>query len=127
MPSAMKPVFEITKQATFDAAHHFPNEPEGSIYRRVHGHSFTVEATVRAETLDEQHGWVADLGALDRALKAAAEQLDHGMLNDHAGLELPSLEHLCLWFANRLAPEWPGLARIKVARPTINESCVLSL
>ena len=40
------PVFEITKQATFDAAHHFPNEPEGSIYRRVHGHSFTVEATV---------------------------------------------------------------------------------
>ena len=42
------PVFEITKQATFDAAHHFPNEPEGSIYRRVHGHSFTVEATVRS-------------------------------------------------------------------------------
>jgi 6-pyruvoyltetrahydropterin/6-carboxytetrahydropterin synthase len=25
------PVFEITKAATFDAAHHFPNEPEGSI------------------------------------------------------------------------------------------------
>ena len=24
------PVFEITRQATFDAAHHFPNEPEGS-------------------------------------------------------------------------------------------------
>ena len=88
------PVFEITKQATFDAAHHFPNEPEGSIYRRVHGHSFTVEATVRSEVLDVEHGWVADLGALDRALKAAAETLDHGMLNEHAGLELPSLEHL---------------------------------
>ena len=54
-------VFEITKQATFDAAHHFPNEPEGSIYRRVHGHSFTVEATVRSEVLDAEHGWVADL------------------------------------------------------------------
>ena len=120
-------VFEITKQATFDAAHHFPNEPEGSIYRRVHGHSFTVEATIRSETLDAEHGWVADLGALDRALKAAAETLDHGMLNDHAGLELPSLEHLCLWFVGKLKPEWPGLCRITVARPTINERCSLTL
>jgi 6-pyruvoyltetrahydropterin/6-carboxytetrahydropterin synthase len=99
------PVFEITKQATFDAAHHFPNEPEGSIYRRVHGHSFTVEATIRSETLDAEHNWVADLGALD----------------------LPSLENLCLWFVKTLQPDWPGLCRVQVARPTINERCVLSL
>lgn len=118
--------FEITKQATFDAAHHFPNEPEGSVYRRMHGHSFTVEATVRGTTLDG-HGWVADLGALDASLKAAAEVLDHGLLNDKPGLELPTLEHLCLWFADRLKPQWPGLCRIKVARPTINESCALTL
>jgi len=120
-------MFEITKQATFDAAHHFPNEPEGSIYRRVHGHSFTVEATVRSATLDTEHGWVADLGALDRALRAAAAELDHGMLNEKAGLELPSLENLCLWFVNQLKPGWPGLSRITVARPTIHERCTLSL
>ena len=66
-------------------------------------------------------------GALDRALKAAAERLDHGMLNEHPGLELPSLENLCLWFARTLQPEWPGLCRIQVARPTINERCVLTL
>jgi 6-pyruvoyltetrahydropterin/6-carboxytetrahydropterin synthase len=120
-------MFEITKQATFDAAHHFPNEPEGSIYRRVHGHSFTVEATVRSATLDADHGWVADLGALDRALKVAAGELDHGMLNEKAGLELPSLENLCLWFANQLKPDWPGLSRITVARPTIHERCTLTL
>lgn len=120
-------VFEITKAATFDAAHHFPHEPEGSIYRRIHGHSFTVEAAVRSEALDAEHGWVADLGALDRALKAAAGELDHSMLNEHVGLELPSLENLCLWFADRLKPEWPGLSRITVARPTIHERCVLTL
>ncbi|MBX3477867.1 MAG: 6-pyruvoyl tetrahydropterin synthase family protein [Brevundimonas sp.] len=119
--------FEITKAATFDAAHHFPNEPEGSIYRRLHGHSFMVEATVRSETLDADHGWVADLGALDRALKAAAEELDHGLLNDKPGLELPSLEKLCLWFVGRLQPEWPGLCRVTVGRPTINERCTLTL
>ena len=110
------PTFEITKQATFDAAHHFPNEPEGSIYRRVHGHSFTVEATVRSDTLDAEHGWVADLGALDRALKAAAEELDHGLLNEKPGLEMPSLENLCLWFANRMKPRWP-------ARPSMSVAC----
>ncbi|MBX9460108.1 MAG: 6-carboxytetrahydropterin synthase [Brevundimonas sp.] len=120
-------VFEITKAATFDAAHHFPTEPEGSIYRRLHGHSFQVEATVRSEVLDAAHGWVADLGALDRALRAAAEELDHGLLNEKPGLELPSLENLCLWFANRLKPDWPGLSRITVSRPTIHERCVLTL
>ena len=82
---------------------------------------------MRSEVLDADHGWVADLGALDRALKAAADTLDHGMLNEHTGLELPSLENLCLWFVARLKPEWPGLCRIQVARPTINERCVLSL
>lgn len=120
-------VFEITKAATFDAAHHFPSEPEGSIYRRLHGHSFQVEATVRSRVLDAEHGWVADLGALDRALRAAAGELDHGLLNEKPGLELPSLENLCLWFARRLKPEWPGLSRIAVSRPTIHERCVLTL
>ena len=121
----MAPQFEITKAATFDAAHHFPNEPDGSPYRRMHGHSFQVEATVRGEALNDR-GWVADLGALDAALRAAADELDHGLLNEHEGLETPSLENLCLWFAGRLKPDWPGLSRIRVSRPTIHEACVLS-
>ena len=82
---------------------------------------------MRSATLDAEHGWVADLGALDRALKAAAGELDHGMLNEKAGLELPSLENLCLWFVEQLKPEWPGLSRITVARPTIHERCTLTL
>ncbi|MFN4296022.1 MAG: 6-pyruvoyl trahydropterin synthase family protein [Brevundimonas sp.] len=121
-----QPVFEITKAATFDAAHHFPNEPEGSPYRRIHGHSFQVEVSIRSDRLDA-NGWVADLNALDAALKAAAGELDHGMLNEHAGLEIPSLEHLCLWFVQRLTPEWPGLSRVVVSRPTIHERCALEL
>ena len=121
-----QPVFEITKAATFDAAHHFPNEPEGSPYRRIHGHSFQVEVSIRSDRLDA-NGWVADLNALDTALKAAAGELDHGMLNEHEGLEIPSLEHLCLWFARRLTPDWPGLSRVVVSRPTIHERCALEL
>jgi len=118
-------IFEITKAATFDAAHHLPAGPQGP-YTRLHGHSFRVEATVRGE---EQGaiGWVADLGDLDRALRAAAGELDHSLLNEKPGLESPTLEHLCLWFASRLGAEFPGLSRIVVSRPTVGESCALSL
>ena len=42
-----QPVFEITKAATFDAAHYFAEGPEHRPYSNLHGHSFKVEATVR--------------------------------------------------------------------------------
>ena len=90
------PFFEITKQATFDAAHHLPNEPEGSIYRRVHGHSFTVEATVRSEVLDVEHGWVADLGALDRALDRLIAGFDHPLVTPLVELEPDDVGNLVM-------------------------------
>lgn len=118
-------IFEITKAAAFDAAHHLPEGPKGP-YTRLHGHSFKVEATVRGEATGPV-GWVADLGELDRALKAVAGELDHGLLNEKPGLESPTLEHLCLYFAERLKPVFPGLARVVVSRPTIGESCALTV
>jgi len=49
------------------------------------------------------------------------------LLNEQPGLESPTLEHLCQWFAARLAPAFPGLSRIAVSRPTVGESCALNL
>jgi len=115
-------IFEITKAAGFDAAHNLPNGPVGSPYTRLHGHSFRVEATVRGEPVPPV-GWVADLGELDLALKAVAGELDHGLLNDKPGLESPTLENICVYFAERLKPQFPGLCRVKISRPTIGESC----
>jgi 6-pyruvoyltetrahydropterin/6-carboxytetrahydropterin synthase len=119
------PSFEITKAASFDAAHSLPHGPRGQ-YRRLHGHSFQVEASVRGP-LDPEQGWVADLGALDEALKGLAAELDHGHLNEQPGLETPTLERLCLHFAERLKPAFPGLSRIVVSRPTVGERCALEL
>ena len=118
-------IFEITKAATFDAAHHLPAGPTQP-YTRLHGHSFRVEATVRGEAKGPV-GWVADLGDLERALKAVAGELDHGLLNEKPGLESPTLERLCLYFAERLKGDFPGLSRIVVSRPTVGESCAVSL
>jgi 6-pyruvoyltetrahydropterin/6-carboxytetrahydropterin synthase len=120
-----QPIFEITKAAAFDAAHHLPTGPRAP-YTRLHGHSFRVEASVRGQAEGDM-AWVADLGDLDAALKAVAGELDHGLLNEKPGLETPTLERLCLYFAERLKPGFPGLSRIVVSRPTIGESCTLAL
>jgi len=121
-----EPFFEITKRASFDAAHFLPDGPEDGVYRRVHGHSFQVEATLRGVARPPV-GWVEDLGALDQALKAVAAELDHSLLNERPGLESPTLEHLCLYFAERLSPQFAGLSRIVVSRPSVGESCALAL
>ncbi|WP_337188850.1 6-carboxytetrahydropterin synthase [Phenylobacterium sp.] len=120
------PTFEITKAATFDAAHYFADGPDHRPYRNLHGHSFRVEATVRGRP-QEPVGWVADLADLESSLKGVAAELDHGLLNEKPGLERPTLEHICLYFAERLRPAFPGLSRVVVSRPTIGESCALSL
>ena len=121
-----QPTFEITKAATFDAAHFFAEGPQHRPYANIHGHSFRVEASVQGPAL-EPVGWVADLADLESALKQVAGELDHGLLNEKPGLERPTLEHLCLYFAERLRTPFPGLSRVVVSRPTIGESCALSL
>jgi 6-pyruvoyltetrahydropterin/6-carboxytetrahydropterin synthase len=121
------PIFEITKLAAFDAAHYLPAAGgDDARYTRLHGHSFSVAATVRGAAQGPV-GWVADLGDLDAALKAVAGELDHGLINEKPGLESPTLENLCLYFADRLKPAFPGLSRIVVSRPTIGESCALEI
>lgn len=119
-------IFEITKAAGFDAAHRLPGGPADGPYTRLHGHSFRVEATLRGPALGPV-GWVADLGDLDGALKAACAALDHSLLNDHEGLESPTLEALCDFFATRLKTTFPGLSRVVVSRPTVGERCALDL
>ena len=122
----MTRTFEITKAATFDAAHHLHIGPEDSPYRRMHGHSFRVEVTLRGE-MRPGEDWVEDLGELERALKAVAGDLDHSLLNEKPGLENPTLERLCVYFSDQLKGRFPGLAKIEVSRPTNGERCVLSL
>lgn len=121
-----EPVFEITKAAAFDAAHYLEEGPPEHRYRRLHGHSFRVEASVRGQR-PAGEAWVADLALLDAKLGAAAAELDHGLLNDQPGLERPTLEQLCLHFAAKLKPDFPGLSKVVVSRPTIGETCALAL
>ena len=48
---------EIFKIFTLESAHHLPNVPEGHKCRRLHGHSFHVEAHVVGPLMPKE-GWV---------------------------------------------------------------------
>lgn len=119
-------VFTVTKAVTFEAAHRMPGHGTAHPYGRVHGHSFRLEASISGR-LEPGALWVADFAALSTSLQALANELDHGLLNDIPGLETPTLEQLCLWVAARLQSDWPGLCRVTLSRPSLNESCALDL
>nr|WP_070958478.1 6-carboxytetrahydropterin synthase [Hyphomonas sp. Mor2] len=119
-------VFEITKAVNFEAAHYMSGKPEGHPYRNMHGHSFRLEATV-AGTVQPGAEWVQDFSDLAAILTETANKLDHRLLNEVEGLSVPTLERIALWAANDLKPRLPGLKRVVLARPSLDERCVLVL
>lgn len=118
--------FRVSKATTFEAAHFMGHKPEGHPYKHVHGHSFRVEITV-AGKVQAGEEWVRDFGDITSALEAVAARLDHTLLNEIPGLEVPTLERICLWIAEALKPALPGLARVEVSRPSLNERVELEL
>lgn len=119
-------VFEISEAAFFEAAHFMAGKPEGHPYRAIHGHSFRIDATVSG-TVRPGAEWVEDFSHLKAVLDATAAKLDHRLLNEIEGLETPTLERLCLWVAADLRPHLPGLARVRLSRPSLNQRCELVL
>jgi 6-pyruvoyltetrahydropterin/6-carboxytetrahydropterin synthase len=108
---------EIFKTFTLESAHRLPNVPAGHKCARVHGHSFRVEIHVQGP-LDPHLGWVMDFADVKAAFQPLFEQLDHHYLNDVAGLENPTSEHLARWIWQRLQPSLPRLAAV-----VVHETC----
>lgn len=113
---------EVAYRFGFDAAHRFDGYPPGHAYRGVHGHSFQVEVALEGEP-DAASGFVADLGAVERACQEVRAALDHRLLNEIGGLAQPSLENLCLWIWRALHEGFPNLSRVTVRRDSLGQSC----
>ncbi len=112
---------EIRKRFSFEAAHYFGHLPPDHPNGRIHGHSFQAEITLSGEP-DPHSGWITNFVALEHHLAALRDSLDHRTLNDIEGLEIPSLEHIAMWIAARLAPDYPALSAVTVSRPSCGES-----
>ena len=114
-------MIELSQEFTFDAAHRLgQGAPEN---RRLHGHSFYVEVTLRGEP-DPATGWLRDLGEVKAAVEAVREELDHRLLNEIEGLGAPTLENLSRYIFTRLKPTLPEIARVKIRRPSYGQACV---
>ena len=82
----MNDIFEITKQFTFEAAHYFPNMPEGHIYKKIHGHSFVVEVTFYGKK-NKENQWVTDFDELSKVEKIKIQKLSFKNSNDDSVLK----------------------------------------
>jgi 6-pyruvoyltetrahydropterin/6-carboxytetrahydropterin synthase len=118
-------MFEVSVSGSFEASHYIEVEGASPDYRRVHGHSFVVQAAVRAPGPSAE-GWVLDLGLFETALKDVLAQLDHRVLNDVPGLERPTFEHILMWIEARLHEKGFTPSRIEIERPTVRQRAVYS-
>ena len=114
-------MIEISQRFSFDAAHHLG--AGASENRRLHGHSFYVEVTLRGEP-DPGTGFLRDFGEVDRALKDVHDLLDHRLLNDVEGLSNPTLENLARFIHARAKAVLPEVVRVRIERPSYGQACI---
>ena len=115
-------MFELSKQFRFDAAHTLERKIETEASRRIHGHSYRAEVTIRGMP-DRASGMLMDLGLLERTLEDARLALDHRFLDEINDLGPATLENLSAWIWRRLAPSVPHLARVTVFRDSTGDTC----
>ncbi|WP_447741666.1 6-carboxytetrahydropterin synthase [Variovorax boronicumulans] len=116
--------FTISQRFFFDAAHTLKREIEVEGSRRIHGHTYHAEVWLAGER-DPVTGMVIDLGLLRRRLEDVREQLDHHLLDDVPALHPPTLENLCVFIADALPDLRPSLARVRVWREALGDSCTV--
>lgn len=106
----------LTRRFTFAAAHRY-RRPEWDEARNAatfgkcarpqwHGHTYVCDVTV-AGPVDPLTGFCCDLVALDGAIAALRERLDHANLvldipEFHEGQRIPTCEELAAWIAARV-------------------------
>lgn len=114
-------MIELSQEFGFDAAHYLAAAlPEN---RRMHGHSFYAEVTLRGHP-DPVSGMLRDFNQIDATLKALRESLDHRLLNEIEGLGAPTLENLAKYIYLRAKDTLPEVVRVRLRRPSCGQSCV---
>jgi 6-pyruvoyltetrahydropterin/6-carboxytetrahydropterin synthase len=115
-------MFELSKQFRFDAAHTLDRSIDTESSKRIHGHSYRAEVTVRGRP-DPVTGMIVDLGLLERTISDARDALDHRFLDDINDLGPATMENLSHWIWERLSPAVSNLFKVSVFRDSSGEAC----
>lgn len=104
----------IAKRFTFDAAHRLDRLPPDHKCHRMHGHTYEVEIIVHGPV--DALGFVVDYAVIELAWQPIFDTIDHRILNDILGLEVPTTENLLRWMFDRIALDRrPAVATLKTA------------
>jgi 6-pyruvoyltetrahydropterin/6-carboxytetrahydropterin synthase len=115
-------MFELSKQFRFDAAHTLDRLIQTESSRRIHGHSYRAEVTIRGRP-DPATGMIVDLGLLESSMAEARDALDHRFLDEINDLGPATMENLSLWIWERLKPVVVNLWKVSVYRDSSGEAC----
>jgi 6-pyruvoyltetrahydropterin/6-carboxytetrahydropterin synthase len=115
-------MYELSQQFYFDAAHTLNREIEAEGSRRIHGHTYHAEVTVRGEP-DPVSGMVVDIGHFKKQVERARAMLDHQLLDDVPGLGPATIENLCGFIYRQLKDALPGIAKVTVERRASGDRC----
>jgi len=113
-------MYEIDIQREFSAAHTLKGY-NGNC-SSLHGHNWTVQATVKSPILDEI-GIAVDFRALKKEIDIIIEELDHTNLNDLESFidNNPTSEQLAKYIFDRLSQKLNS-DNVKVAKIRVCES-----
>ncbi|MBL8879388.1 MAG: 6-carboxytetrahydropterin synthase QueD [Phycisphaerales bacterium] len=107
----------LTKSFTFEAAHWLPTFPPHHKCRRMHGHSFRVSIVVEGD-VNPATGYLIDYGEMRAAYEPVRARLDHFLLNDIPGLDVPTAENIAAWIWRQIKPALPMLSAV-----IVDETC----
>ena len=103
-------LYSLTAQATFEADHRALHPLRCQM---VHGHHFTITASISHEELDE--GMPRGSQALESYLGAVAKEFDGRPLEEMMPDRSHTLPHLAAYVFERLAPTFKGLVLVSVS------------
>jgi 6-pyruvoyltetrahydropterin/6-carboxytetrahydropterin synthase len=113
-------MYELTKQFRFDAAHTLEREIEAEGSRRIHGHSYRAEVTLRGKP-DPETGMIIDTGLLANKLAQIRDALDHRFLDEINELGPGTMENLCAYIWRKLEDEIITLHSVAVLRDSTED------
>lgn len=113
-------MYELTKQFRFDAAHTLEREIEAEGSRRIHGHSYRAEVTLRGKP-DPGTGMIIDTGLLAMKLAQVRDALDHRFLDEINDLGPGTMENLCAYIWRKLEDEIITLHSVAVLRDSTED------
>lgn len=106
-------MYEIRKQFHFSASHQLTGLPADHQCARLHGHNYTVELVLQADTVDAV-GFVRDYGELNAFKVMIDEGLDHRHLNDVYPFN-PTAENIAREMYQTARLCWPEVVAVRVS------------